>query len=434
MHLLRPPVQAPGLRGSRRAAQQQQVAAAPSRRARTIAASSSLDADGARRAFLDPFVAPLPPGSEHGEAFSSMSGLFGSGGARLVDVDALNEQLAPRGAMRLRHASRPDEAHGAVFSFDSVIADLQPVKEAAWRLLARRRGLPITESALRAAAARGGEGGMSADAIASRVFGWAGSYREAQELALEHARLGAELLASDGADLLAEAFDYQQQQHEEEEGGEGQPRQRHPHPHHHPLAIARDGAEEWLGALARHGVPRAAVSSLDRRTLIRCLQRVGLHDHFDALVTADDEPASLADRLLMACVKLQRPPKACASFDATPEGVTAAHNASLRVVAVAGAAARGGGGLGGGGGDRHALRGADLTVYSLRELSVFNMRKLFAGVDGPGQMRLAREGSERESGGGGGQGGGDDEDDDETRRRWRRWSSRRATAAAPAPS
>jgi beta-phosphoglucomutase-like phosphatase (HAD superfamily) len=419
MHLLRPP-QALG-RGARPlgGGGRRPVAARAA-----VSGNGDCNAHRARRAFSDPFVAPLPPGSEHGEAFSSMSGLFGSGGARRLDVDALNEQLTPKGMLRLRHASRPDEAHGAVFAFDSVVADLAPVKDAAWRLLARRRNLPITESALRAASVRGRDGSMAADAIASRVFGWARDYKEAQALALAHAALGAELLASDGEDLLLEAL-RQEETEAEEEGSSGHRQQQQ---HHHPLAFARDGAEEWLSALSRHGVPTAAVSSLDRRTLQRCLQRVGLHDHFDALVTADDEPESLADRLLMACVKLQRPPRACASFDATPEGITAAHNASLRVVAVAAAGYGSGGGGYGGGGDRHALRGADLTVFSLRELSVYNVRRLFAGTDAPGRMVLAREGAERERGGGD---GGDDEDDSATKRRWQRWSSRRATAAAP---
>jgi beta-phosphoglucomutase-like phosphatase (HAD superfamily) len=390
---------------------------APRRRRPSLRASATSSPDHARRAFADPHLPPLPPGSEHGEAFSAMAGLFGSGGARRLDVDALNEAMQPTGALRLRHTIAPDSAHGAIFAFDSVVADLAPVKEAAWRLLAKRRGFALTEAQLRAVDLKGAH--LAPDAVAARVLGWARSWEEARSLALEHAALGAELLASEGPDLLMEALG----------GGDGgggggassssssssaaatsQP---------HPLARARDGAAEWLSALSRHGVPLAAVSSLDRRTLQRCLDRVGLHDHFDALVSADDEPESLAERLLMASVKLNRPPSACASFDATPEGVTAAHNASMRCVACAG---------GGAGIHRHALRGADLTVFSLRELSVVNLRRLFAGADAPGRLTLAREKGERERDGGGG-GGGDGDGDGAAR--WRhRWSSRRAVVAA----
>jgi hypothetical protein len=35
-----------------------------------------------------------------------------------VDVDALNENLRTHGALRLRHAMRPDEAFGIVLNFD----------------------------------------------------------------------------------------------------------------------------------------------------------------------------------------------------------------------------------------------------------------------------------------------------------------------------
>lgn len=373
-----------------------------------------------------------------------MAGPFGSGGARRLDVDALNEQLEPKGALRLRHARAPDEAHGAIFAFDSVVADLAPVKEAAWRLLAKRRGLPLTEPMLRAAALRGAH--MPPDAVAARVFGWARNWQEGRVLALEHAALGAELLASEGPDLLTEALaaldDRQVEVKGSEEragagaaaaatgGGQGAPDDR-PLPPLPQLLRARDGAAEWLDALARHGVPLAAVSSLDRRTLQRCLDRVGLHDHFDALVTADDEPESLADRLLMASLKLRRPPNACASFGASPEDATAAHNASMRCVAVVGGAA---GGAGGGGAQRHALRAADLTVFSMRELSVINVRRLFAGSDAPGRLTLAREAAERERPGGGGKGAGEGGDGGGgAGARWSRWSTRRAVVAAVEP-
>jgi len=425
-------------------------------RASASPSSSSFDADAARRAFADPHTSPLRPGSEHGEAFSTMIGPLGSGGARRLDVDALNESLAPSGALRLRHQSmKPDEQHGAVFAFDSVVADLAPVKEAAWRLLARRRGLPLTEAGLRALASNP----APADVLATRVLGWARSWEEGRRVALEHAALGAELLASEGPDLVMEALSDAPEGGDSEGGGRQEAAARRAWADAppssrgssddvgggdgsnngaaqssssspallvpHPLALARDGAREWLDALTRHGVPCAAVSSLDRRTLLRALERVGLHDHFDALVSSEDEPESLADRLLTACVKLRRPPRAVASFDATPEGITAAHNASMRCVAVAG----GGGGAGGGAGgwgrhSRHALRGADLTVVSLRELSVINVRRLFAGAETPGQLQLAREGVDRQRGdGGGGSSSGP----------WagHRWSSRRATASLP---
>lgn len=41
-----------------------------------------------------------------------------AGGVMRVDVDALNENLRTHGALRLRHAMRPDEAFGMVLNFD----------------------------------------------------------------------------------------------------------------------------------------------------------------------------------------------------------------------------------------------------------------------------------------------------------------------------
>jgi hypothetical protein len=44
--------------------------------------------------------------------------LLPAGGVMRVDVDAMNESLRTHGALRLRHAMRPDEAFGMVLNFD----------------------------------------------------------------------------------------------------------------------------------------------------------------------------------------------------------------------------------------------------------------------------------------------------------------------------
>jgi hypothetical protein len=54
-------------------------------------------------------------GAEYGEGFVHY---LPAGGVLRVDVDAMNENLRVNGALRLRHAMRPDEAFGIVLNFD----------------------------------------------------------------------------------------------------------------------------------------------------------------------------------------------------------------------------------------------------------------------------------------------------------------------------
>jgi beta-phosphoglucomutase-like phosphatase (HAD superfamily) len=59
-----------------------------------------------------------------------------------------------------------------------------------------------------------------------------------------------------------------------------------------------------------------------------------LHDHFQCLVTAEDELDTISQRLLTASIKLGRAPNFCVYFDSSPRGITAAHNCTLKAVAV----------------------------------------------------------------------------------------------------
>ena len=98
------------------------------------------------------------------------------------------------------------------------------------------------------------------------------------------------------------------------------------------------------------------------------LQELGLRHHFQALVTAEDGMETRSQLLLSAAIKLGRPPNRCVAFVADPQGVTAAHNASMRAVAVVGKF------------PGYQLRTADLTCGSLEELAVYNVRRLFANA------------------------------------------------------
>lgn len=159
-----------------------------------------------------------------------------------VDVDALNENLRTNGALRLRHAMRPDEAFGVVVNFDGAIADMNAVRAAAWRALAAARGLPLPESRVRHPALHH----TPPEVAAVRVLRWADSLKGGRELALEHAALAARALAEQAA--------------------------------------PRAGVREWLAALGNFNVPTALVSTLDRETVRSALARMALHDHFSAMV------------------------------------------------------------------------------------------------------------------------------------------------------
>lgn len=132
-------------------------------------------------------------------------------------------------------------------------------------------------------------------------------------------------------------------------------------------------------------------------------------------MTAEDEFETLSQRLLSASLKLARPPNMCVAVESTPEGVTAAHNCSMKAIGVQ--VGRGGGWLGDGvcghrarykAGNQpkasaapvpqlppspgrplvpltppqgpyraYQLQTADLTCSSLAELKIYNIRRLF---------------------------------------------------------
>ena len=66
-----------------------------------------------------------------------------TGWVEQVDVDTLNVKLRKRGAERLRHAMKPDEAIGAIFTFDGVLADTHELQVRSWEIVAEEEGLPM---------------------------------------------------------------------------------------------------------------------------------------------------------------------------------------------------------------------------------------------------------------------------------------------------
>lgn len=257
-------------------------------------------------------------GAEYGEGFET----FRPDGPLKVDVDFLNEKLQEGFLKRIRYAMKPDEAYGLIFSWDNVVADSRALKLNAWKQLALEEGKQIPEDG-------GAQRRMlyaGADHVMHKLW-------EAEDRELDRLKLRLSQLYSDN--LLN-------------------------------LTKPMEGLGDWLDAVSTARIPCAVVSSLDRRNMIEALERMGLKKYFQAIVTEEDGMESIAHRFLSAAVKLDRKPSKCVVFEDDPRGITAAHNCTMMAVALIGSH------------PAYDLVQADLAVASFNELSVINLRRLFA--------------------------------------------------------
>jgi len=216
----------------------------------------------------------------------------------------------------------PDEAFGLIFSWDDVITDSRALRRAAWQQVATDEGLhfPSIE--------RQHMYDMRAERAAMDVLHWTRDIKRAQEISWLVATAYSEKLAGISAPL--------------------------------------HGVQEWLALMSKTNVPCALVANLDRITVTKLLERMNLRRYFSALVTAADDMDTAAQRFLSASLKLGRPPNQCIVFAGCPTSVAAAHNCTMRAVAVMGAHTA------------PQLRTADLTIGAMTELTVYNLRRLFA--------------------------------------------------------
>ncbi|KAJ7532976.1 hypothetical protein O6H91_13G027700 [Diphasiastrum complanatum] len=259
-------------------------------------------------------------GAEHGEGFST----YRPRGPLHVDVDYLNDRMQERGLQRIRYAMKPDEAFGLIFSWDNVLANTRGVKMKSWARLAKEEGKVLTEDPeeLRQLLCLGVEDSLQ------KVLRWG---KEEHELSRLTCRL---------ADIYCDELSK--------------------------VRVPMEGLIDWLEALDTAGVPCAVASTLDRISLLAALERMSLREYFQVIVTEEDGMESIAHRFLSAAVKLDRPPFKCVVFEDDPRGITAAHNCSMKAVALIGSH------------PAYELTQADLAVSSFSELSVINLRRLFA--------------------------------------------------------
>ncbi|KAI5670400.1 hypothetical protein M9H77_10764 [Catharanthus roseus] len=259
-------------------------------------------------------------GAEYGEGFET----FRPVEPLKVDVDFLNDRLQEGFLQRIRYAMKPDEAYGLIFTWDNVVMDTQSLKLNAWKQIASEEGeeIPDGDNARRLM--------LSADAehVLDKVFMWDKSENDLQRL-----KLRLEELYYDNLLKLSEPA---------------------------------DGLKDWLDAVSTARIPCAIVSSLDRRTMVATLERLGLTKYFQAIVSEEDGSESIAHRFLSAAIKLDRKPSKCVVFEDDPRGITAAHNCTMMAVALIGTH------------PAYDLKQADLAIANFNELSVINLRRLFA--------------------------------------------------------
>jgi HAD superfamily hydrolase (TIGR01509 family) len=103
----------------------------------------------------------------------------------------------------------------------------------------------------------------------------------------------------------------------------------------------RPGARELLAEVAAAGLPRALVTSSERRFMEVVLASTGMR--FDALVCAEDVAATKPDPepYLLAAKLLGVDPGRCFALEDSPNGVASAEAAGCRVIAVPSLAAIG---------------------------------------------------------------------------------------------
>ncbi|KAL9230246.1 hypothetical protein vseg_005624 [Gypsophila vaccaria] len=259
-------------------------------------------------------------GAEYGEGFET----FRPDGPLKVDVDFLNDRLQEGFLQRIRYAMKPDEAFGLIFSWDNVVSDSRALKLNVWRRLASEEGKELPEDASTQRLMLYSD----PDYVLNKILNWGKSETDVDLLKLRFSQFYHENLLS--------------------------------------LDKPLEGLEEWLEAVSTARIPCAVVSSLDRRNMVEALERMGIKRYFQAIVSEEDGMEAMAHRFLSAAVKLDRKPSKCVVFEDDPRGITAAHNCTMMAVALIGAH------------PAYDLVQADLAVASFSELSVINLRRLYA--------------------------------------------------------
>lgn len=212
---------------------------------------------------------------------------------------------------------------GAIFDWDGVIVDSSAHHRSSWKQLAREEGKELPQDYFAISF------GMKNEDILPKVLGWTSDPREIARLSEHKENLYRELVFREGIEPLP-------------------------------------GVVPWLKSLRQALVPCAIGSSTERLNIDCVLERTGLGEYFDEIVSADDVSRGKPDPQVfqLASDWLEVLPPRCVVFEDAPVGLAAARAAGMKSVGIA---------------TTHpveSLQGADLKVSRLDELTLEAIEKL----------------------------------------------------------
>ncbi len=96
------------------------------------------------------------------------------------------------------------------------------------------------------------------------------------------------------------------------------------------------GVLEFLKDLARAGIARAVATSASEIRTFSTIERMGLAEHFEAIITASDVTLGKPDPEVyrLACGRLGVLPNQALAFDDAPAGIQSARSAGMRCIGV----------------------------------------------------------------------------------------------------
>ena len=185
----------------------------------------------------------------------------------------------------------PPEIRAVVFDMDGVLIDSHPAHLAAWKAFLRSRGKDLRDDELSFILE-----GRTRDHILRHFLG----NLEARELQ-EYGKQKDEIFRAT----------------------------------EHQIRVI-PGVIDFLQTLNRSGVVSAVATSASEIRTVSTIERMGLAEHFEAVITASDVADSKPDPTVyrLACERLHVPPAQALAFDDAPAGIKSAKLAGMRCIGV----------------------------------------------------------------------------------------------------
>lgn len=294
----------------------------------------------------------------------------------IVGADQLNDRLGYDHMQRHRHTLAPEEAFGAIFTWDVVMTNGRELEQRTWELLAKERGyaVPDMDDIIRAEV-------MAPEAAITRVFYW----RDENTHSDDNSSSSTITTDNDNDDTMSISSSSSTRRSEPRllDWGEIKRIMYRKHELHAILEQSfewklRSGIDQFLHSLLQYGVKCILCAyTRPKRDVIQILQSVGLQSVFSPnnIIANDDgeESNMMFDDIqnsqqlfLTAALKCQRPPEKCIVFTDKPADIAAGHDITAKVIALIGAH------------PAYDMKTADHVIKDFDDLVVYNVRRLFA--------------------------------------------------------